>query len=85
MQRTVNFTRVHYAEIEKDEMGKLVISESTAIIAETDPRKIRRELTKRVGDVTIISTKKFSQLYVMSDSEFLQYAEPVGDPQEIDD
>lgn len=85
MQRTVNFTRVHYATIEKDEMGKLSVIEDTAVIPETDPRKVRKELVKHVGDVTIISTKKFSQLYVMTDSEFFKFAEPVGDPKEITD
>lgn len=83
MQRTVNYTRVHYAEIEKDEMGNLSVIENIVNVPETDPRKVRKELVKRCGDVTIISTKKFSQLYVMPDSEFLEYAEPVGDPQEI--
>lgn len=62
MQRTVNFTRVHYATIKKDEMGKLSVIEDTVFIPEIDPRKVRKELVKRVGDVTIISTKKFSQL-----------------------
>lgn len=85
MQRTVNFTRVNYATIEKDEMGKLVVSEDTAFIPETDPRKVRKELVKRVGDVTVISTKKFSQLYVISDDKFFMFAEPVGDPKEIAD
>lgn len=85
MQRTVNYTRVNYATIEKDEMGKLVVSENTVFISETDPRKVRKELVKQVGDVTVISTKKFSQLYVMPDAEFLQFAEPVGDPKEIAD
>ena len=85
MQRTVNYTRVHYAEIKQDEMGVLVVSDNTVLIAETDPRKVRKELVKRCGDVTIISTKKLSQLYVMPDSEFLVHAEPVGDPKEIVD
>lgn len=85
MQRTVNFTRVHYATIEKDEMGKLEVREDTAFIPETDPRKVMKELVKRVGDVTVISTKKFSQLYVMSDDKFFKFAEPVGDPKEIAD
>ena len=85
MQRTVNYTRVHYAEIKKDEMGNLAVIENTVVIAETDPRKVRKELVKRLGDVTVISTKKFSQLYVMPDSEFLAHAEPVGDPKEIVD
>ena len=85
MQRTVNYTRVHYAEIEKDEMGNLSVIENTVNVPETDPRKVRKELVKRCGDVTVISTKKFSQLYVMPDSEFLEYAEPVGEPKEITD
>lgn len=85
MQRTVNFTRVHYATIEKDEMGNLSAVENIVDVPEIDPRKVRKELVKRVGDVTVISTKKLSQLYVMPDSEFLQFAEPVGEPQEIPD
>lgn len=85
MQRTVNYTRVHYAKIEKDEMGNLSVIENTVNVPETDPRKVRKELVRRVGGVTIISTKKFSQLYVMPDSEFFAHAEPVGDPQEITD
>lgn len=85
MQRTLNFTRVDYATIEKDEIGNLVVSKNTAFIAETDPRKVRKELVKRFGDVTVISTKKFSQLYVMPDATFLKFAEPVGDPKELAD
>ena len=85
MQRTVNYTRVHFATIEKDEMGNLSVIEKTVNVPETDPRKVGKELVKRFGYVTIISTEKFSQLYVMPDSEFLQFAEPVGDPQEIID
>lgn len=85
MQRTVNFTRVHYARIEKDESGVLVVGENVICITETDPRKVKKELEKRVGEVTIISTKKFSQLYVMPDSDFFAYAEPVGELKEIVD
>lgn len=83
MQRTVNFTRVHYARIEKDENGMLIVDENVICITETDPRKVKKELAKRVGEVTIISAKKFSQLYVMPDSDFFAYAEPVGDPKEL--
>lgn len=85
MQRTINYTRVHYAAIEADDNGKLVVVEKTAVITETDPRKVKKELEKRAGNVTVISTKKFSQLYVMPDSDFFAYAEPVGDPKEIVD
>lgn len=85
MQRTINCTCVRYATIETDDNGKLVVVEKMAVITETDPRKVKKELEKRAGNVTVISTKKFSQLYVMPDSNFLAYAEPVGDPKEIVD
>jgi len=76
---------VHYARIEKDENGTLVVAENVMCITETDPSKVKKELAKRVGEVTIISIKKFSQLYVMPDTEFFAYAVPVGDPKEIVD
>lgn len=85
MQRSINYTRVHYATIETDDNGKFVVVEKTINITETDPRKVKKELEKGYINPIIISTKKFSQLYVMPDSDFFAYAEPVGDPKEIVD
>ena len=85
MQRTVNFTRVHYAGIGTDENGKRCLIENTVDVPEIDLKKVSKILTKMVGVVDVIDVKKYAQLYVMPDSEFLQFAEPVGDPKEIID
>lgn len=55
-----NYTSVRYAAIRRDKADKSLVVEGTVIIPETDPRKVRKELAKRVGDVTIISIKKIS-------------------------
>ena len=60
MKRIDNYTSVRYAAIRRDKAGISLVIEGTVIIPETDPRKVRKELAKRVGDVTIISIKKIS-------------------------
>lgn len=54
------YSSVRYAAIRRDKTGKILVVEGTTVISETDSRKIRKELIKRVGDVTIISIKKIS-------------------------
>ena len=60
MKRVNDYTSVRYVAIRRDNAGSPVVIEGTAIIPEIDPCKVRKELVKRVGDVTIISTKKIS-------------------------
>ena len=79
MQRKVIFNRATIAIVERDAEGKLVATEKTVDIMETDTKRATAK-AKKIG--TVLEVKRMSQMYELDDKVFFEHAEKNGEPVE---
>lgn len=79
MQRKVIFNRATVAIVERGEDGKLVATEKTVDIMETDTKRATAK-AKKLG--AVLEVKRMSQMYELDDKVFFEHAVKKGDPVE---
>lgn len=79
MQRKVIFNRATVAIVERGEDGKLVATEKTVDIMETDIKRATAK-AKKIG--AVLEVKRMSQMYELDDRVFFEHAEKKGEPVE---
>lgn len=79
MQRKTIFNRATIAIVERDAEGKLVATEKTVDIMETDKQRATAK-AKKMG--AVLEVKRMSQMYELDDAVFYANAKKVGDPVE---
>lgn len=76
MQRTVNSTKFTYVH-NTIENGEIKSELKEVIVRETDEKKALRKAYKEVGNFVPIKVEQVSELYVLEDDIFFQYAHKV--------
>ena len=76
MQRTVNSTKFTYVQ-NTIENGEIKSELKEVIVRETDEKKALRKAYKEVGNFVPIKVEQVSELYVLEDDIFFQYAHKV--------
>ena len=76
MQRTVNSTKFTYVQ-NTIENGEIKSELKEVLIRETDEKKALRKAYKEVGNFVPIKVEQVSELYVLEDDIFFQYAHKV--------
>ena len=78
MQRTVNSTKFTYVQ-NTIENGEIKSELKEVVVRETDEKKALRKAYKEVGNFVPIKVEQVSELYVLEDDIFFQYAHKVED------
>ena len=78
MQRTVNSTKFTYVQ-NTIENGEIRSERKEVVVRETDEKKALRKAYKEVGNFVPIKVEQVSELYVLEDDIFFQYAHKVED------
>ena len=78
MQRTVNSTKFTYVQ-NTIENGEIKSELKEVTVRETDEKKALRKAYKEVGNFVPIKVEQVSELYVLEDDIFFQYAHKVED------
>lgn len=76
MQRTVNSTKFTYV-YNTIENGEIKSELKEVLVRETDEKKALRKAYKEVGNFVPIKVEQVSELYVLEDDIFFQYAHKV--------
>lgn len=76
MQRTVNSTKFTYVH-NTIENGEIKSELKEVVVRETDEKKALRKAYKEVGNFVPIKVEQVSELYVLEDDIFFQYAHKV--------
>lgn len=76
MQRTVNSTKFTYVH-NTIENGEIKSELKEVTVRETDEKKALRKAYKEVGNFVPIKVEQVSELYVLEDDIFFQYAHKV--------
>lgn len=76
MQRTVVSTKFTYVKNTIDN-GEIKSELKEVVIREADEKKALRKAYKEVGNFVPISAEKVTELYVLADDIFFQYAKKV--------
>lgn len=76
MQRTVNSTKFTYVH-NTIENGEIKSELKEVLVRETDEKKALRKAYKEVGNFVPIKVEQVSELYVLEDDIFFQYAHKV--------
>lgn len=76
MQRTVNSTKFTYVQ-NTIENGEIKSELKEVTVRETDEKKALRKAYKEVGNFVPIKVEQVSELYVLEDDIFFQYAHKV--------
>ncbi len=76
MQRTVNSTKFTYVQ-NTIENGEIKSELKEVLVRETDEKKALRKAYKEVGNFVPIKVEQVSELYVLEDDIFFQYAHKV--------
>ena len=76
MQRTVNSTKFTYVQT-TIENGEIKSELKEVVVRETDEKKALRKAYKEVGNFVPIKVEQVSELYVLEDDIFFQYAHKV--------
>lgn len=76
MQRTVNSTKFTYVQ-NTIENGEIKSELKEVVVRETDEKKALRKAYKEVGNFAPIKVEQVSELYVLEDDIFFQYAHKV--------
>lgn len=76
MQRTVNSTKFTYVQ-NTIENGEIKSELKEVVVRETDEKKALRKAYKEVGNFVPIKVEQVSELYVLEDDIFFQYAHKV--------
>lgn len=76
MQRTVNSTKFTYVQ-NTIENGEIKSELKEVLVRETDEKKALRKAYKEVGNFVPIKVEQVSELYVLEDEIFFQYAHKV--------
>ena len=78
MQRTVNSTKFTYVQ-NTIENGEIKSELKEVVVRETDEKKALRKAYKEAGNFVPIKVEQVSELYVLEDDIFFQYAHKVED------
>ena len=76
MQRTVNSTKFTYVQ-NTIENGEIKSELKEVVVRATDEKKALRKAYKEVGNFVPIKVEQVSELYVLEDDIFFQYAHKV--------
>ena len=76
MQTTVNSTKFTYVQ-NTIENGEIKSELKEVVVRETDEKKALRKAYKEVGNFVPIKVEQVSELYVLEDDIFFQYAHKV--------
>ena len=76
MQRKVNSTKFTYVQ-NTIENGEIKSELKEVVVRETDEKKALRKAYKEVGNFVPIKVEQVSELYVLEDDIFFQYAHKV--------
>lgn len=76
MQRKVNSTKFTYVH-NTIENGEIKSELKEVLVRETDEKKALRKAYKEVGNFVPIKVEQVSELYVLEDDIFFQYAHKV--------
>ena len=76
MQRTVNSTKFTQGQ-NTIENGEIKSELKEVVVRETDEKKALRKAYKEVGNFVPIKVEQVSELYVLEDDIFFQYAHKV--------
>lgn len=76
MQRKVNSTKFTYVQ-NTIENGEIKSELKEVLVRETDEKKALRKAYKEVGNFVPIKVEQVSELYVLEDEIFFQYAHKV--------
>ena len=76
MQRTVNSTKFTYVQ-NTIENGEIKSELKEVLVRETDEKKALRKAYKEFGNFVPIKVEQVSELYVLEDDIFFQYAHKV--------
>ena len=74
MQRTVHETHFNVAKVVAKEDGTYACEIFTVFVPETDEKKARKLLEKKIGECQVLKAEEKTALYILDDEIFFKYA-----------